>query len=485
MATGLMLLAAAAYHAVFLSRQKDWKFLGPDELASCEQPTFEIALVIQRILPAHSLLCSLCNSWGGGGMSTAGAIALGHETIETVLSRTREQARAAASVDWQLISSRAEFERLEPEWNALHARVSGASKVFLNFNWNWHWANHYLSDQTCQLAIVVGRRHGVLVSIWPLVSQRLAGLRMVTFMGMPVSQYGDLLVDRTDPQHETMLRQGWTFVRTSLKADLVLLRKVREDSAVAALMRQLGVSGDNQQSAPYIDLRGVTSYQSFEETYNGRDRRNRRRRRRRLEEIGTVAGRRLSEPEVRQEGIELAMLRKREWLTTQGRVSTAVADPRFEAFFRDAVTSTQRPCACDISELTIDGHPVATKITVNDGNYCGLHFSSYDQAMDKFSPGALVLEYTIAGAIEQGSSTFDFMAPAAPYKLEWTDKQVSIADYAVPIGLLGTLYQSVYLRQLRPHLQRLAKEGPAPVRRLIGGALKLLNRHSAAPVGVE
>jgi CelD/BcsL family acetyltransferase involved in cellulose biosynthesis len=420
-------------------------------------------------------------------MGIARAIALEiseREIADTASSQARSTARTAAVLDWDLIDSVAGFERIEAEWVDLHHRVAPpAGKVFLTYNWNWHWCRHYLSEGGSRLAVVVGRHEGAVVSIWPMVTQRRAGLRVATFMGLPVSQYGEVLIDRTDPRSGAWLKQGWDFVRNRIGADLVLLRKVRDDSAAGALMRELAVPRDNEQFAPFIDLAGEADFESFDQRYSGKDRKNRRRKRRRMEETGTVDCHRVVGSAERIAAIDVAMTRKRNWLKQQGLVSTAVTDERFDAFFRDCASSTERPGGVEIVELTVDGKPVASKITVSDSDYRGLHFTSYDPAAEKFSPGILILETMIEEAIAEGITTFDFMAPAAPYKMEWTDRTVGIADYAVSIGLLGWLYQEAYLHTVRPRLQKLAKDGPAPVRRAIGAAWRLMSRHATAPVG--
>ena len=418
------------------------------------------------------------------GIARAVALDFSDREIAGAGSWAGEQAKAAAALDWQLIFTLADFDRIEADWTELHTCISPpAGKVFLTFNWNWHWCRHYLAGQGTRLAVVVGRQQGKVVSIWPMVTQRRAGLRVATFMGQPVSQYGEVLIDRGDPNCDVWLQQGWDFVRNSLGADLVLLRKVRDDSAAGSLMRKLAVPRDNVQFAPFIDLTGETTFEGFDQRYSGKDRKNRRRKRRRMEETGVVDCHRVAGSAPRMAAVAIAMERKRNWLKQQGLVSTAVTDARFDAFFRDAAGSIERPAGCEIVELTVDGKSVATKITVSDASYRGLHFTSYDPAAEKFSPGILILETMIAEAIAEGITTFDFMAPAAPYKLEWTDRTVGVADYAVSIGLMGWLYQTAYLRNLRPLLQRLAKDGPAPVRRVIGAAWRLLSRHTRPPAG--
>ena len=338
--------------------------------------------------------------------------------------------------------------------------------------------SHYLGKDGSTLAIVAARHEGRLVMVWPLVQQRASGLRMVSFMGAPVTQYGDVLIDRNDPDHRAWLKQGWDYVLATLRPNIVLMRKVREDSAVAGVMRQIGAADVNPQRAPYIDLQGTPDFENFERSYASRDRKNRRRKRKRLEETGVVGFRKVIGAAEMAASIRQAMQQKRSWLDRQQLVSTALADERFDAFFSAAATDSERPAGCEVFELTLDGRAIATKITVTDGTHRGLHFTAYDKATEKHSPGSLMFEEMIAAAISSGVINFDFLAPAAPYKLEWAGTTVAVADYAVPVGVVGKFYLDVYLQRLRPRLQQLAKTGPAPVRRLMSGAVRFLGRRA-------
>ena len=381
-------------------------------------------------------------------------------------------ANPTAGLDIELVTTRAAFDALEADWNQLASRNTATAGLFLGFNWNWHWCNHYLDKDGSRLAIVVGRRDGRLVMLLPLLQKRAAGLRVLCFMGAPVSQYGDVLIEAGARDPEAWLRQGWVHVIGQLRPDIVVLRKVRDDSAAAILMRALGASAHDRQRAPFIDLRGATDFDVFEQRYSGKDRKNRRRKRKRLEETGVLGFRKVAGAADAGASVARATELKRSWLTGRQLVSVALAEHKFDAFFRNVAACTERPAGCDIYELTLDGCAIATKIAVTSGTHRALHFTCYDKAAEKHSPGSLICENMLQGAIADGIATFDFLAPAAPYKFEWADSTIGIADYSVPVSVAGRLYHDLYLRALRPWLQRLAKNGPAPIRRLISAAVK-------------
>jgi len=273
--------------------------------------------------------------------------------------------RAPRICTFEIVTGRAGFDALETEWNDLFWRAGHSAQVFQTFNWNWHWCNHYFAASAGELApslaIVTGRRNGRLVMIWPLVSERVAGLSHLAWMGDPVSQYGDVLIE---PEAIPFLGDAWVFITRELKPDLVRLRKVRDDAAIAALLNDLNAISSERHDAPYLDLASAPDFATFERRYSPRSRRNRRRLFRRLQELGPATFERCREgPRARELAVEAIDL-KREWLKERGLVSPALADPRFASFFADVAQETVRPTGCEVSALTSGGESAAIEITL-------------------------------------------------------------------------------------------------------------------------
>ena len=143
--------------------------------------------------------------------------------------------RSGTQATLDLVTTRDGFEALEKDWNALFDRAGRDIQLFQGFNWLWHWANHFLpkaGEAGPQLAIVTAYLDGRLVMVWPLVSERLGPLTRLSWMGEPVSQYGDLLIDDV-PDAQALLRAAWDFVTRRTGASVLKLRKVRDDAAIA------------------------------------------------------------------------------------------------------------------------------------------------------------------------------------------------------------------------------------------------------------
>jgi CelD/BcsL family acetyltransferase involved in cellulose biosynthesis len=377
---------------------------------------------------------------------------------------------AAAECALELVTSRAEFDALETEWNALFERAGRGAQMFQTFGWLWHWCNHYLGapedPHGARLAIVTGRREGRLAMVWPLVRERRGGVLKVSWMGEPVSQYGDVLVE--DGAHAgTLLRAGWHFVATRLDADIIQLRKVRADSALAPVLAEAGASQTGKLGAPSLDLASAPTFADYEQRYSSGARRNRRRQRRRLAERGALM------LEVQTGGPEaqrlaaVALRLKRAWLEERALFSPAFADTRIERFFADVAGAATHAAGCSVLALKCADVPAALEIGIRCKDRSAIHVIAYDRRFEKMAAGALLLEDSIRRAREAGVRTYDLLAPADPYKLEWADQVTEVCDWTVPLTLAGRLYSRVYLTLLRGNAKRVIAALPAPVRRLV------------------
>jgi CelD/BcsL family acetyltransferase involved in cellulose biosynthesis len=362
---------------------------------------------------------------------------------------------------FEIVSSRAAFDALADDWNELFARAGRGAQAFQAFNWNWHWCNHYLrprEERGRRLAVLTGRRAGRLVMVWPLVTSRVAGLLQLTWMGDPVSQYGDILAE---PSADALQQQraAWSHVLTTIKPDLVWLPRVREDAAIAPLLAELGGLVTQRRAAPYARR---------EDTEKSAPSRNRRRNTAKslaklgavtfVEEAGSAAASAIA---------ITAIGWKRGQLQERGILSPAVADPRFAAFFADVLADPHMASACRTIALECDGKPAAASILVTCKDRIAGHVAAFNPAFEKSSVGMLMLEGAKARAFSEGFAVFDLLAPADAYKAHLARNEIGVLDWAVPVSRAGGVYARVYLTRLRGALKAALAALPVPVGRFI------------------
>lgn len=391
----------------------------------------------------------------------------------------------AGAIAFDLVTDLATFETLEPEWDALFASAGRPTQVFQTFAWNWHWCRHYLPPPSpkshAQLAIVTGRLSGRLVLIMPLVLERAAGLRRLAWMGDPVSQYGDILV-APEAENEAALLAAWAFARDETQADLAHLRKVRDDSIAAQLLRHLDARIVATEQAPYVDFSRISGAEACRQLLASKGRRNRRRHERRLADRAPIGVYSPAGGEAATEIARNAIDLKRQALAGQGRISRAFTDDRFKAFFADVTAGGQRPVPCRISALMSGSDRAAIQIMLDCKGHRFLHVTVYDRAFEKFGAGALLLEREVQKCFEDGFTAFDLLAPLHPYKMEFASSMVGVRDYALACSLPGRLYAAMALTG-RERVKRRIERLPAPLRRYLASLMNVRAalRSSAAP----
>ena len=361
---------------------------------------------------------------------------------------------SAAVLDLEIVDTPEGLAALETCWNSLVERAGQSAQLFQGYHWCRHWAGHFLAGdgRYRRLAILTGRTNGRLVMLWPLVLTRVCGLKELSWLGEPVSQYGDVLIE-AGPAQAARLEAGWRHIAATLKPDLVRLNKTRADATIAPLLARLGAWSAQQMDAPYLDLKSAPTWAEFEQRYSKRSRRNRQRQYRRLEEMGPVGFRRIGEgPEaaaLARQAIEM----KRSWLASKGLVSPAITDPRTLRFFEAAASDPQRPAGLRISAITCGDTTAALEIGLACGDRLAIHVIVYDPAYEKAAAGALLLERSMKAGLEEGFAVYDLLAPGGGYKTEWTETSVRVDDLLLPLTPAGRLYARGYLGFLRPRLK--------------------------------
>jgi CelD/BcsL family acetyltransferase involved in cellulose biosynthesis len=375
------------------------------------------------------------------------------------------------SVDLQLVAERPAFDALESEWNDLFARAGKSTHVFQSFNFCWHWANHYLTsspdDPTgIKLSIVTGRHNGRLIMLWPLVSQRVRGVRQTFWMGEPVGQYGDVLID-AEADALSVLRPGLEFLRARTSSDLLRLRRVRTDANVAPFLSEIGAQIADRQIAPHMDLTSAKDFAGFEQRYSGKTRKNRRRLARRLEEKGAVEFVRLHGGDQARDLAIQAIELKASWLKDRGLISSAIANERISSLFADLAEGRKKPVDCIVSALKSNGEAAAIEVSFTCKGRLAMHLIAFNLEYEKSGAGVLLLEQSLKDGYAEGLEVYDMLAPGDPYKLDWCDQSDAVLDWVKPLSLAGYLYARVYLGFLRGRVKSALKAMPKPLRRLM------------------
>lgn len=357
-----------------------------------------------------------------------------------------------SDLTFSIIRNKNDMLAVEPDWNQLYQESGRRAQIFLTFNWLWHWLDAAQIPPE-NLIILTARNEGQLVLIAPLTIEKKSGLKIITWAGSPVSQYGDILL-KEHVNNLNWLKDAVNFLINELKPDLFHLRKVRFDASITPLLEAYSATLLEETAAPYIETLGAENFTEFNKRYSQRSRKSKRRHRRKLEEHGQISFELSKEGPVAKVAALNAIAQKRAWLKTMKIISPAFKTDLIDRFFEKAVASTERPTGLCASELKVDGKTIATEIGVRVNSYYGAHLGTYDPSFIAHSPGSLQIQETIAALINEGIEIIDLFAPGDTYKYEWTKQAVPVYDFAYSTSLKGKIYESLYLARLRPVLKK-------------------------------
>jgi CelD/BcsL family acetyltransferase involved in cellulose biosynthesis len=366
--------------------------------------------------------------------------------------------------DVSVVRDRAGFDALETEWTALFERAGRAEQLFQTFGWLSCWADHFLTDADA-LRIIVGRRDGRLVMVWPLVQSRgLLGLSKLSWMGGPVGQYGDALVE-PGPAAQASLAAGWRAVR-ALGADAALLRKTRGDANVSTLLEDETLVCERTQ-APFARFYGKADFAATLSRRSAKTQSSRRRLLRRLKETGDITFERGADGALAQKLMRRAFTMKREWLQRRGLYSGPIESDAMLAFFLDFAARAPNQVTTLIDAIRRDGEAVSVGLTFACKGVGFGHILAHDPDCDKQGAGVLLAEHVMKSCFERGFERYDMLAPYDAYKAEWADDAAPVADYGVGFTPFGKLFARVWSGAARRRIKAALKNMPARYGRVL------------------
>jgi CelD/BcsL family acetyltransferase involved in cellulose biosynthesis len=381
----------------------------------------------------------------------------------TALGRRADLPRAELRV--QIAESLADVEALRQDWSALDAEMT-APLFFQSFGWCRFLVQFHGQQQTLlrpfSPRIITLWRGSNLQAVWPLQLRQSRGHAFLLDLGDPVNQYGGALIAIN--ADSTAVDQLLEAARRIASADGLLLRKVHVASNLAVALAANGFGAGERNAAPFVKLKGHSTFEAFYKTLSSRTRRNVRQRRDKFEAAGKVEHHVCWGAAAMTDALRLAMKLKQEWLDDNGLTSAAFGDPTFlpmvEALARGAAVGVELIAMV----LSIDGEPASIHWGFVSNKRYYLFMTARNRAFDQYAPGKLHIDYALKDCFALGLEVYDLLGPAAPYKLDWTKRVDQIQDYAVPFTWRGRLVLDGWQRRLRPAAKRIFLRLPKSLR---------------------
>ncbi|MCA0433067.1 MAG: GNAT family N-acetyltransferase [Proteobacteria bacterium] len=357
---------------------------------------------------------------------------------------------------------------LEKGWRALETSAVTPTSAFQTFDWVSNWSRTYASGKQ-ELHILTGYDRDTLVFVWPLMSQRLLGVRILSWLSDPFGQYGDVVC--AAGQNPRMWIDNSLRYLEQIKAfDVLRLRHVRADSTLATAAADQFVDARLHERAPWLDLTQFKTEEDYSGRYSSTQRKRRKKIRKHIEELGPITFTRLPPGEASDNAIAQAIDEKNKWLKERGRMNRVLGCPSHLKFLRELSRGQSQGLEVVVSELKAGERPVSWEIGFRYGGRHYAYITSHVNALTDLSPGRLHMDMSQRAALAAGMSAFDLMVPFDAYKESWSSDCVETRDYFLPLSARGTFAGYSYLYYLRPFIRAVYYWLPSHMlRRLRGG----------------
>jgi CelD/BcsL family acetyltransferase involved in cellulose biosynthesis len=333
------------------------------------------------------------------------------------------------------------FTQYRNRWDSLSER---SPSPFLTHGWLLAWWRAYGHGTLVTAALHGG--DGALRAAATLQQAPLGGLTATAN-----DHSGDWdAVAEDDAAREEL----WDAV-AGLDVRYVTLRHLRAGrGSERAARRALGRAGFRIHAtpgnrSPYVDLPG--SYDDLLAGYSRNFRSQLGRRRRQLEREGEVTFRVTTGGPTTDADLDaLFRVEASGWKAREG--SAILRDARSQRLYRDFAHAMAAQGALRLYLLELDGTAVAGDLGCAIGDTGFLVKTGFDEAWGKLSPGLVLRGDVLQASIEEGLRGYDFLGPADPYKLRWTD---TVRPRATLRGFRGAaLPAATWHGALRPALKR-------------------------------
>lgn len=331
---------------------------------------------------------------------------------------------ASAALDALTVEelSRAEFESLRPEWDALLAR-SGQAEPFLRHAFLTAWLDNFAPE--APLRLFAARERGRLVAALPLLEEAARVWGVPVRMLRPPANVHSCRFDLiAEPERPDAVAAIWSHLRALARSDVLVIPDVPEGGRARVLLALAGADGWRvaeweSMRTPYIPLDG-----GFDAVFGRTDakfRQNLRRRARKLAARGTVEVQRCAGgPELEAHLEEALALEQAGW---KGRGGSAIAqDPAARGFYAEWTRQAALEGSLALYFLRLSGEAVAFQLGIEEGGVYYLPKTAYGEEHADCSPGQLLLEAVLRDACGRALRRFDFLGPPMPWKRDWTDQ---------------------------------------------------------------
>ena len=337
------------------------------------------------------------------------------------------------------------FAAAEAPWRALEAASSTLATPYQGYDFLNHWQAHLGAAAGVRPAIVVGfNQSGRPLFLWPMGLRRLAGLRVLEFLGGKHANFNMGLWQRDVAASIDVPELRFITKRLAEHADLMVLSaQPLTWGGTTNPMTQLP-----HQRSPNHGFSGalIPDFEAlFRARTNSGTRKKMRKKERGLAAMGEVRFERATS--VRQVHRVLdAFFKQKSARMRQLGLPDVFSAPGVRRFIEAAAEPKDgRPAAIELYALSVDDIVVATVGGIAAGRrFCAMFNSIQHGRYAAESPGEQLIVQLVRACCERGLDTFDLGVGQSRYKHLFCEDAEPLFDSYLPLSGVGQLPALAY-----------------------------------------
>lgn len=319
--------------------------------------------------------------------------------------------------DVAVVTETAALESLRREWEALWLQAPEATP-FQSPAWLIPWWRHIGEGELLTLAL---REHGELVGLLPLyVHAAPDGRRRLFPLGIGTTDYLDAII-RSGHEAAVMAEAFRQLAALADRFEIAEWPQLRPGSPLLKTA-PAGWSSHTEPDTPCPATALPASLEALGSVVSRKTLRDLRTVRKRAAEAGAMHWQDADAESLGPIFDALLRLHAARWQTRQ---EPGVLDsPAVQAAHRAALPELLRAGALRLQALHLNGEIVAVLYALIDppqrpARRVYLYISGFDPALDRLSPGMLLVGHALEQAAAEGFATLDFLRGQEPYKYFW------------------------------------------------------------------
>jgi CelD/BcsL family acetyltransferase involved in cellulose biosynthesis len=366
------------------------------------------------------------------------------------------------------LSTMAEVDAIADQWLAVEQDCASRLSYFQTLSWCRGWIAQFCGPNGPVPHIRTAWRGSELVAVWPLMlAGGSIGLRRLENLGEPHSQYCNIIC-RSDVDLDAVLAVLVADLASAGQCDVAVFKPVPAGSGLERALQQFPDIRGYENEASVLDLSLYASADDYTAQLGKLQKRNRNRRRNHLARRGE-----LSFSVIWPDHADFAELiaqgaaMKRRWLSETGRYSAGFAFAEYETFLAGLSGDAATLSGACLSVLRAGDRVVAVELGFIHKRHYYAYLGGFDWDLRDLSPGKVQMDMTVGWLIDQGVEAYDLLVNPADYKRSWSNRDIQLRGFAVPMTWKGRLYAGAWLPTIRPAIKRVHAMLPEAARRLV------------------